>query len=65
MTHLTDPWMESRKGLTANEPTNRMIEKDQIDQYFNKACGEYQIKTINDISNYSQSLFQKVVDVLK
>lgn len=65
MTHLTEPWVESRKGLAANEPTNRMIEKDQIDKYFNKVCEEYQIKTINDISNYSQSIFQKAVNELK
>ena len=59
MTHLTDPWIDSRKGLTADEPSNRIISKQDIESYFKKICREYNIQSLNDIHKYSEDLFKK------
>ncbi len=59
MTHLTDPWLNTRKGLEENESSNRIIDEEEIKKYAKKIAKEYDIKTLDDISKYSVSLFEQ------
>ena len=59
MTHLTDPWINARKGLQSFDSSNRIITQEDIDKYFNKILIDYDIKDISDIEKYSNNLFDK------
>ncbi len=56
MSHLTDPWVDNRKGLAEDESSNRIISLKDMDKYFNKIILEFDIKEIKDISKYSKAL---------
>ncbi len=60
MTHLTDPWINARSGLDESEPSTRIIEEKDINDYYEKIIEEYQINSIHDISKYSEDLFNRV-----
>lgn len=59
MTHLTDPWIKSREGLDENEPSCRQISNEDMKDYFDNVCKEYNISSIHDIKNYSEALFKE------
>lgn len=59
MTHLTDPWINTRIGLKEYESSNRIITIDEMNEYFSKVCNEYNIKELKDIKKYSEDLFEK------
>jgi uncharacterized phage-associated protein len=59
MTHMTDPWIESRKGLEEDEPSYRIIDNESVEKYFKKVCEEYKISTYDDIKKYSDDMFKK------
>ena len=59
MTHLTDPWIKARIGLNDNDNSNREIDNKDIDNYFQKICIDYDIKTYDDVKKYSEDLFKK------
>ena len=59
MTHLTDPWINTREGLSDDEPSNRKITLDEMDKYFDKVILEYGIEKLEDITKYSTDLFEK------
>ncbi len=59
MTHMTDPWIESRKGLENDSFSNRVIDNESIEKYFKKVCKDYNIKEYKDIKKYSDDMFQK------
>lgn len=59
MSHLTEPWLEARKGLNENDYSKRKIDLNSINDYVNKICREYNIKTYLDLNKYSESLFKE------
>ena len=59
MTHMTDPWIESRKGLKEDDSSNRVIDNKSMKNYFKKVCVDYDIKTYDDIKKYSNEMFEK------
>lgn len=59
MTHLTIPWIKTRLDLGDSEYSNRLIDKEDIHDYFNKVCEDYNINDKNDIIKYSSDLFIK------
>ena len=59
MTHMTDPWIESRKGLDDDAFLNRIIDNGSIEKYFKKVCEEYKISNYDDIKKYSDDMFKK------
>ena len=61
MTHLTDPWIEARKGLSENEPSSRIIEEKDINDYAKRIINDYNIKELKDIEKYSKDLFKKAI----
>ena len=65
MTHLTDPWINTRIGLDKDMPSNRKITFDELDKYNKKISKEYNIKTIDDISKYSIDLFERAKENLQ
>ena len=59
MSHLTEPWINTREGLNENEPSNRIISLKDMDDYFSKIIVDYKIKNLEDIKKYSDVLFEK------
>lgn len=59
MSHLTTPWIDARKGLEINEKSNRIIENESINNYFDSICTTYNIIYIEDISKYINVIFNE------
>ena len=59
MTHMTDPWIESRKGLKEDDFSNRIIDNDSIEKYFKRICEEYKIDDYKKIKKYSDAMFEE------
>ena len=64
MTHMTDPWIESREGLENDAFSNRIIDNESIERYFKNVCEEYKISNYNDIKKYSDDMFKKAKERL-
>jgi len=62
MTHLEKPWIFSRKGLSDDQASNKIIEKDLISSYFKEVKDKYNIINFVDIKDYSKDLFFKVIN---
>lgn len=62
MTHLEKPWLLTREELDTKQPSNRIIEKELIDSYFNEIKNKFNIVNIVDIKDYSNSLFAEVIN---
>lgn len=60
MTHCEKPWVITRKGLKKNEACSRIIEKELIDSYFIDIKNKYNLVNIDDIQQYSSSLFKNI-----
>lgn len=60
MTHIETPWSYTRMGLGENENSNRIIEKELIEKYFNDIKLKYDMINISDIKDYSTDLFSKL-----
>ena len=59
MTHLTDPWINARVGIEDDMPSNRIINKEDMEIYAKKVFKEYDIQSIKDIGKYSSAMFEK------
>lgn len=60
MSHLTDPWLEARKGLSEDDVSNRVIELAEMNFYADKIIREYNIEELNDLKKYSLKLFDRI-----
>lgn len=56
ISHKTEPWLETRKGLAAEEPSYKLISKEAIDHYFTKVCDKFSINDYKDLDKYINSL---------
>ena len=61
MTHLTEPWIKNRQGLKFDEISNNSINIQEINEYFESIIYNYKINNLDDISNYSLDLFNKII----
>ena len=59
MTHLTEPWVETREGLKEKEFSKRIIDKKKIENYFQNIYEEYHMNNMEDIIKYSNDLFKE------
>lgn len=59
MTHMTSPWINARLGLETNEVSSRIIDLDEMNEYFKNIYTEYNMHELNDILKYSDKLFKK------
>jgi len=59
MTHIESPWKDMRKGLRDDEPSNRVISKESIENYFSEIKNKHSMVNISDIRDYSSDIFMK------
>lgn len=60
-THNEDPWLITRGQLLENEPSNRIIEKQLISDYFMMIKAKYDLINYYDIKCYASDLFKKIL----
>ena len=60
-THREEPWLQARSGLKVTEQSNRIIQKEDIGNYFAKKKEQYGMSSPADISMYSIDMFNKVI----
>ena len=59
-THLEDPWIQTRNGLSATDNCNRTIRKDVIGSFFKGIVSDFEIYTPKQINKYSEYMFKKI-----
>jgi len=59
-THNESPWLITRGDLPLNEPSERIIDKKLIGDYFSKIKDEYSMQHPTDIKLYSREMFLKI-----
>ena len=60
MTHSEEPWRVARRGLMDWETSDRVIEKTEMESYFNSVKAKYKMLNLTDIKDYSKDLFSKL-----
>lgn len=60
MTHCEMPWIETRKDIDDNEPSNKVIQKTLINNYFTDVKAKFNMLNLVDINDYSKDLFNKL-----
>ncbi|MBK5246847.1 MAG: DUF4065 domain-containing protein [Peptostreptococcaceae bacterium] len=60
MTHSEHPWLVTRNGLSDDSPSNEVIEKELISNYFEQIKQKYNMLSTSDASDYSKDLFEKL-----
>lgn len=60
MTHAEEPWRVTRTGLSDNESSDRIIDKEIIAKYFKEIKSKYSMLNVADIMDYSTDLFKKL-----
>ena len=60
MTHSEHPWLAARNGLSDDIPSNEIIKKDLIADYFEQVKCKYNMLSTSDVSDYSKDLFEKL-----
>lgn len=56
-THSETPWLRTRDNLPAGSPSNRIIQKELIGEYFSAVKQKYAMLKPNDIGSYAKDLF--------
>lgn len=59
-THSETPWLYARGNLLENEPSDKIINKDDIGNYFDSVKEKYNMINPNDIKTYTQTMFQQI-----
>jgi len=60
MTHSEHPWLATRNGISDDSPSNEIIEKELISNYFEQIKQKYNMLSTGDASDYSKDLFEKL-----
>lgn len=61
ITHMETPWINARKGLKPNEPSEEPIKLDDIEDYFKRVKDKYKMLSYLDISSYATYMANKVI----
>lgn len=56
-THNESPWLTTRRGLSITAPSDRIIEKTLIGDYFSTVKAKYNMINPSDIKAYAQEMF--------
>ncbi len=59
-THAEVPWLETRKDLSEGEPSERIIKKELIGNYFVEVKEIYQMEIPQDMKKYARKMFSQV-----
>ena len=60
ITHGESPWMDARKNCLPGEPSNEVISKESIKEYFSEVARNYEIDSVDGIKKYISSRLQMV-----
>ena len=60
ITHGESPWMDARKNCLPGEPSNDVISKEAIKEYFSEVARNYEIDSVDGIKKYISSRLQIV-----
>lgn len=60
-THSEMPWLKTRGDLPADAPSDRIISKEDIREYFSAVKQKYNMLTPIDIENYAQVMFRRTI----
>ncbi len=60
ITHLEEPWIEARRGLSPSMRSTNIIHKESILRYFTKVATEYGIEKAEDIRKYSDAMLSRI-----
>lgn len=52
ITHNEEPWQRAREGYLPDQPSNVVIEKSAIKEYFARVAEEFDIRTVDGIKGY-------------
>lgn len=55
ITHSEEPWLNAREGYGIHEPSNIMMEKDDIKEYFKTVSQNFKIDTLEGLEDYIHS----------
>lgn len=61
MTHYESPWIKARRGIPVDEKSNNIIDKKDIEEYFNKVKDKYDMLNLLEIKKYSKEHFERVI----
>lgn len=61
ITHGEAPWKDARSNCLPDEPSNEVISKEAIKQYFSEVAKKYDIGSVNGIRSYINSRLQTVL----
>lgn len=59
-THNEQPWIIARRDLPANAPSNRIIDKENIANYFCNVKDKYNMINPTDIEEYAKYMFSSI-----
>ncbi|RSI20648.1 DUF4065 domain-containing protein [Streptococcus sanguinis] len=59
-THDEAPWLDARGDLKEDEPSNQIISKETIGDFFTKIKEKYQMLSVEEIAQYSKDKFKNV-----
>mgnify|MGYP000850270327 FL=1 len=59
-THTETPWVSARVGLPADAPSNGIIPKQSIGEYFTSVKEKYHMLTPANIKDYTQNMFSQI-----
>lgn len=59
-THMEKPWLSTRDGLLMDEPSDRIISKELIGEYFSAVKDKFNMLTPGDIESYSKAIFNQI-----
>lgn len=59
-THNETPWLAARGNLPISDPSEHIITKKSIHEYFSAVKAKYNMVTPNDIRAYTQDMFQSL-----
>lgn len=64
-THNETPWLAARSNLPITAPSERIITKESIHEYFSAVKEKYNMVTPNDIRTYAQDMFRSLQNKYK
>jgi putative zinc finger/helix-turn-helix YgiT family protein len=59
-THTETPWVSARTGLPTDAPSNTIISKQSIGEYFTSVKEKYRMLTAANVKDYMQNLFSQI-----
>lgn len=59
ITHREQPWKEARKGLSSQEPSERIMPKEKMEAYFREMIYRYGLRDPKEVQEYIDSILKE------